>query len=127
MLDERGMEALLLTKHPNFSWITAGGKNFVANCFDGGAVSILVTTAGARHRPGGDEAGGTGSSAVAAGDARGRCGDAAPDRTVFEITGRHSAPSHWGGAFVSFPGRVIPRSEATWESREAGFGFASAC
>ena len=43
MLDERGMEALLLTKHPNFSWITAGGKNFVANCFDGGAVSILVT------------------------------------------------------------------------------------
>ena len=39
----------------------------------------------------------------------------------------HSAPSHWGGAFVSFPGRVIPRSEATWESREAGFGFASAC
>ena len=64
---------------------------------------------------------------IAAGDARGRCGDAAPDRTVFEITGRHSAPSHWGGAFVSFPGRVIPRSEATWESREAGFGFASAC
>ena len=55
------------------------------------------------------------------------CGNAAPDRTVFEITGRHSAPSHWGGAFVSFPGRVIPRSEATWESREAGFGFAPAC
>ena len=60
-------------------------------------------------------------------DACRRCGNAAPDRTVFEITGRHSAPSHWGGAFVSFPGRVIPRSEATWESRGAGFGFASAC
>lgn len=54
--------------------------------------------AGARHRPGGDGAGGTGPSAVPAGDARRRCGDAAPDRTVFEITGRHSAPSHWGGA-----------------------------
>ena len=74
-----------------------------------------------------DGAGSAGSSAVPAGDACRRCGNAAPDRTVFEITGRHSAPSHWGGAFVSFPGRVIPRSEATWESREAGFGFASAC
>ncbi len=41
MLDERGMEALLLTKHQ----ISAGlrRQNFVANCFDGGAVSILVT------------------------------------------------------------------------------------
>lgn len=46
MLDERNMEALLLTKHPNFSWITAGGKNFVANCFDAGAVAILVTKSG---------------------------------------------------------------------------------
>lgn len=42
MLEEHDMEALLLTKHPNFSWITGGGKNFVANCFDAGAVSILV-------------------------------------------------------------------------------------
>ena len=97
-------------------WCDAAGEQFIA-----------LLHAGARHRPGGDEAGSAGPSAVAAGDACRRCGNAAPDRTVFEITGRHSAPSHWGGAFVSFPGRVIPRSEATWESREAGFGFASAC
>ena len=43
MLEEKDMEALLLQKHPNFSWITAGGKSFVANCFDNGAVSILIT------------------------------------------------------------------------------------
>lgn len=46
MLRERGMEALLLTKHPNFSWITAGGKSFVANCFDAGAVAVLITGQG---------------------------------------------------------------------------------
>jgi Xaa-Pro dipeptidase len=46
MLEQNGKEALLLTKHPNFSWITAGGKNFVANCFDAGAVSILITKNG---------------------------------------------------------------------------------
>ena len=43
MLDERSMDAVLLRKHPNYSWITAGGKNFVANCFDEGAVAILIT------------------------------------------------------------------------------------
>ena len=43
LLDEMKMEALLLMKHPNFSWITAGGKNFVANCFDNGATAILIT------------------------------------------------------------------------------------
>lgn len=43
MLNKEGMEAVLLQKHPNFSWITAGGKNFVANCFDAGAVAILIT------------------------------------------------------------------------------------
>lgn len=43
MLSREGMEALLLLKHPNFSWITAGGKSFVANCFDTGAVAILIT------------------------------------------------------------------------------------
>jgi Xaa-Pro aminopeptidase len=42
-LAEAGKEALLITKHPNFSWITAGGKGFVANCFDGAAVSVLIT------------------------------------------------------------------------------------
>jgi Xaa-Pro aminopeptidase len=42
-LDEAKMEAALLTKHPNFSWITAGGKGFVANCFDNSATAVLVT------------------------------------------------------------------------------------
>ena len=42
-LDEAGKEALLLIKHPNFSWITAGAKGFVANCFDNSAIAILVT------------------------------------------------------------------------------------
>lgn len=43
MLCEKDMEALLLQLHPNFSWITAGSKNFVANCFDTGATAILIT------------------------------------------------------------------------------------
>lgn len=43
MLEENQKEAVLLIKHPNYSWITAGGKSFVANCFDSGAVAILVT------------------------------------------------------------------------------------
>ena len=42
-LEESGKEALLLNKHPNFSWITAGGKGFVANCFDNSAIAVLVT------------------------------------------------------------------------------------
>ena len=46
MLEERNMEALLLQKHPNFSWMTAGGKNFIANCFDTGAVALLITKNG---------------------------------------------------------------------------------
>jgi len=42
-LGESGNEALLLTRHPNFSWITAGSKGFVANCFDNSATAVLVT------------------------------------------------------------------------------------
>ena len=42
-LEETGKEALLLTRHPNFSWITAGSKGFVANCFDSSATAVLVT------------------------------------------------------------------------------------
>lgn len=49
LLDETGMEAVLLRKHPNFSWIAAGGKNFVANCFDAGAVAVLVLRDGRRY------------------------------------------------------------------------------
>ena len=32
MLDKEGLDALLLTKHSNFSWITAGGKSSVTLC-----------------------------------------------------------------------------------------------
>lgn len=49
MLEQTNKEALLLRKHPNFSWITAGGKNFVANCFDLGAVAILITKSRELH------------------------------------------------------------------------------
>ena len=42
-LEETGKEALLLTKHPNFSWITAGAKGFVTNCFDSSAIAVLIT------------------------------------------------------------------------------------
>jgi Xaa-Pro aminopeptidase len=41
--EETGKEALLLTKHPNFSWITAGAKGFIANCFDNSAIAVLIT------------------------------------------------------------------------------------
>lgn len=43
MLRQHDAEALLLQLHPNFSWMTAGAKNFVANCFDAGATALLVT------------------------------------------------------------------------------------
>ena len=43
MLEAHGAEALLMQLHPNFSWMTAGGKNFVANCFDAGATALLIT------------------------------------------------------------------------------------
>lgn len=43
MLAENGLKGVILSNHYNFSWITAGGKNFVANCFDNGATAILVT------------------------------------------------------------------------------------
>lgn len=43
MLVRHDAEALLLQLHPNFSWMTAGAKNFVANCFDAGATALLIT------------------------------------------------------------------------------------
>jgi Xaa-Pro aminopeptidase len=42
-LEESGKEALFLIKHPNFSWITAGSKGFIAVCFDNSAIGILIT------------------------------------------------------------------------------------
>ena len=43
MLAQHDAEALALQMHPNFSWMTAGAKNFVANCFDAGATTLLIT------------------------------------------------------------------------------------
>lgn len=43
MLQQNDAEALALQLHPNFSWMTAGAKNFVANCFDAGATTLLIT------------------------------------------------------------------------------------
>lgn len=43
MLQQNDAEALALQLHPNFSWMTAGSKNFVANCFDAGATTLLIT------------------------------------------------------------------------------------
>ena len=95
-------------------WCDAAGEQFIA---PGRRHGRRVAGDRARRcwpRPGGGRSRSAGSSAVPAGDACRRCGNAAPDRTVFEITGRHSAPPHWGGAFVFFR-VVIPRSlGATW-------------
>ena len=46
MLDEEGLDALVLTKHSNYSWMTAGGKSFVTVCVDAGVVSLLITRKG---------------------------------------------------------------------------------
>jgi Xaa-Pro dipeptidase len=46
MLDQEGLNALFLSKHSNFSWITAGGKSSVTLCVESGVVSILVTKDG---------------------------------------------------------------------------------
>lgn len=46
MLDKEGLKGLLLKKHSNFSWITAGGKSIVTLCMDAGEVAILVTQNG---------------------------------------------------------------------------------
>ena len=43
LLEQEGQDGVVLARHPNFSWVTAGGKNFVANCFDVGAATVLVT------------------------------------------------------------------------------------
>jgi len=43
LLKQEGLDGVVLARHPNFSWVTAGGKNFVANCFDVGAATVLVT------------------------------------------------------------------------------------
>lgn len=46
MLAANCLQGVLLTCHYNYSWITAGGKNFVANCFDSGETAIFITMSG---------------------------------------------------------------------------------
>lgn len=43
MMARSELDGVLLTTHYNFSWITAGGRNYVASCFDAGATAILIT------------------------------------------------------------------------------------
>jgi len=49
MLDREGLNALVLLKHSNFSWVTAGGKNLVTICVDAGAVPLLICRDGKRY------------------------------------------------------------------------------
>lgn len=42
-LEENNLSALLIKKQPNFSWITAGGVNFVGIATEMGVTSVLVT------------------------------------------------------------------------------------
>lgn len=46
LLDELGLEGLVLSKQANFSWITAGGKNIVTICTEQGVASVLITRSG---------------------------------------------------------------------------------
>ncbi len=46
LMDEKGLEAILLKRQPNFSWFTAGGYNMVGTATDLGMTSLLVTRTG---------------------------------------------------------------------------------
>lgn len=43
LMEERNLQALLLKRHANFSWLTAGGTNVLCMAQDAGVSSILVT------------------------------------------------------------------------------------
>jgi Xaa-Pro dipeptidase len=43
LLDREALDALVLTRHSNYSWMTAGGKSIVTTCVDAGVVSLLIT------------------------------------------------------------------------------------
>jgi len=45
-LDREKLNGLALTKHSNFSWMTAGGKSIVTICVDAGVVTLLITKNG---------------------------------------------------------------------------------
>ena len=43
LLDKKGLKALLLKRHANFSWMTCGGLNLVGIATDVGATALLIT------------------------------------------------------------------------------------
>ena len=43
MLDNQGLEAVVLKKHSNYSWMTAGGKSSVTISTDGGEIALVIT------------------------------------------------------------------------------------
>lgn len=43
LLKKKGLDALLIKKQPNFSWLTAGGLNMVGITTEVGATSLLIT------------------------------------------------------------------------------------
>lgn len=43
LLDRQDLDGAVFTTHYNYSWLTAGGRNYVASCFDAGATALLVT------------------------------------------------------------------------------------
>lgn len=43
LLDQEDLDAIVLTKHSNYSWMTAGGKSIVTICVDGGVISLVIT------------------------------------------------------------------------------------
>ena len=46
MMEQEGLNGVLLRRHNNFSWITAGGKNFVTLYLENGVASVLITKNG---------------------------------------------------------------------------------
>jgi Xaa-Pro aminopeptidase len=42
-LDEAGYDAVVLTTHANFAWITGGGSNYINTATEAGVASVLVT------------------------------------------------------------------------------------
>lgn len=43
LLEEKGLEGILLSKRESFSWITCGANNFVAKFTDMGVVELIIT------------------------------------------------------------------------------------
>lgn len=46
LLENEGLNGIALSKHSNFSWMTAGGKSIVTICVDTGVATLLITKSG---------------------------------------------------------------------------------